>query len=343
MNETDQPKPEPSRRPGGHSQTELSADQSRIYTTNSGTIVARSKAERQFDRAYQRAFIQDALSFLRYDSPHLLPFDAVSERLGLGEKTYRGVQAIRLEQIVGSVGRYNDFTRTFLPRTESVRGRWQLVDQLSSSRGIPPIQVYQVGQVYFVLDGNHRVSVARQLGAESIQAHVWEFETRVPLEPDDARKDVLIRQEYLEFLERTQLDKHRPDQYIILTSPGRYRDFEEQIAIHRHYMELECGRNVPFNKAAIHWYDHVYRPMVAVIHQKDMLCLFPGRTEGDLVNWIIRNQGRLRQRYGPQELAEALAEEAANRARSDPWRRFLSWLRRKVLRWPVYTGEPWHP
>ena len=265
------------------------------------------------------------------------------QRLDLGEKIYRGVQSIRVEQIVGSVGRYNDFTRTFLPRTESVRGRWQQVDQLSSSRGISPIQVYQVGQVYFVLDGNHRVSVARQMGAESIEAHVWEFETRVPLEPDDARKDVLIRQEYLEFLDRTQLDKNRPDLYIIVTSPGRYQDFEEQIAIHRHYMELECGCNVSFEEAAVHWHDHVYRPMVEVIHQKDMLHLFPGRTEGDLVNWIIRNQGRLRQRYSAKELPEALVEEAADRARSNPWRRFLSWLRRKVLRWPVYTGKPWHP
>jgi hypothetical protein len=319
------------------------ADQSKIYTTSGGTIVARSKAEREFDRAYQRAFIQDALSFLRYDSSDLLPFGAVSERLGLGEKTYRGVQTIRLDQIVGSVGRYKDFTRTFLPRNESVRGRWQQVGQLSSGRGISPIQVYQVGQVYFVLDGNHRVSVARQLGAESIEAHVWEFETRVPLEPDDAPKDVLIRQEYLEFLDCTQLDKNRPDLYIILTSPGRYRDFEEQIAIHRHYMELDYGCDVSFVEAAVHWYDHVYRPMVKMIHQKDMLRLFPGRTEGDMVNWIIRNQNRLRQRYGAQELPEVLAETAADRARSSLWRRFVSWLRRKVLRWPVYTGEPWHP
>ena len=72
----------------------------------------------------------------------------------------------------------------------------------------------------------------------------------------------------------------------------------QQIAIHRHYMELDYGSNVSFVEAAVHWYDHVYCPMVKMIHQKDMLRLFPGRTEGDLVNWIIRNQNRLRQRYG---------------------------------------------
>jgi hypothetical protein len=332
------------RRSGSTSSLEPQAGQSAIHITSSGTVLVRPKAERDFDRAHKRAFIQDALSLLHYDSPDLLSFEAVCERLGLGEKAYLGVQSILLDQIVGSVGRYNDFTRSFFPRTESVRSRWEKVDQLSTTRGIPPIQVYQVGQVYFVLDGNHRVSVARQMGAETIEARVWKYETRVPLEPDDAPKDVLIRQEYLEFLERTQLDKHRPDQYIILTSPGRYRDFEQQIAIHRHYMELERDHDVSFKDAAVHWYDHVYCPIVEIIHREDMLRLFPGRTEADLANWIIRHQARLRQRYGGKDMpTEELAEGAVELAHRSPWRRFLSWFRRKVFRWPVYTGEPWQP
>jgi len=191
------------------------------------------------------------------------------------------------------------------------------------------------------LDGNHRVSVSRQSGWKTIQAHVWEFETRVPLEPDDALEDVLIRQEYLEFLERTQLDRQRPNIYMILTRPGRYRDFEEQIAIHRHYMEVDKGENIAFQEAAVHWYDNVYLPMVDVIHEQKMLTLFAGRTEADLVNWIIGNQARLRQRYG--ERAQDLASGAAGMAYKNLWQRFLSWFRRKVLRWPVHTGERWHP
>jgi hypothetical protein len=315
-----------------------------VHNTGSGAVVVSSKSERDFNQARLRAFVQDTLSFLRHDSSDLLPFEAVQERLGLGEKVYRGVQTIRLDQIVGSVGRYNDFNRTFLPRTDNIRHRWQKVEQISSTRGTPPIQVYQVGLVYFVLDGNHRVSVARQSGAETIEAHVWEFETRVPLEPDDAPKDILIRQEYLDFLHHTQLDQHRPEQYIIPTTPGRYREFEEQIAIHRHYMEIETGQTVSFEEAAVHWYDHVYCPIVEVIHREDMLCLFPGRTEADLVSWIIRNQARLRQRYGDRLVStRKLAEDLAGEAYSNPWRRFLSWVRRKVLRWPVYTGEPWRP
>jgi len=321
-------------------------DAPQIHTTSSGgAVVIPPKAERDFDRARMQAFIQDALAFLRHDSTDLLPFETVRERLNLGEKIYRGVQTIRLDQIVGSVGRYNEFTRTFLPRTESVRRRWEHLEQVDTTQGIPPIQVYQVGLVYFVLDGNHRVSVARQAGAKTIEAYVWEFETRVPLEPDDALKDVLIRQEYLDFLAHTRLDQHRPDQYIIPTTPGRYREFEEHIAVHRFYLEIEAGRTIPFEEAAVHWYDHVYCPIVEVIHREDMLRLFPRRTEADLVSWIIRNQARLRQHYGHQNRmpARVLAQEIAAKMYGNPWRRLVSWLRRKLLRWPVYTGEPWKP
>jgi hypothetical protein len=302
----------------------------------------RGNARRGFERAHQRAFIQDALAFLRKDPPSLLPFEVVREQLGLGDRTYLGKQSVPLVQIVGSVGRYNEFTRTFLPRTASIGPRWERIDQLGRERVTSPVQLYKVGLVYFVLDGNHRVSVARQQGAKTIDAHIWEYKTRVPLEPDDGIQDIFVRQEYLEFLDRTQLDKSRPDVYIILTMPGRYRDFEEQIAVHRHYLELDTGQTVSFQKAAEHWYDNVYQPIVRIIHREDMLRLFPGRTEADLVSWMIRNQDRLRQRYGSHSTStRELAEDAAQLFSGSFWQRFLSWFRRKVLRWPVYTGRPW--
>jgi uncharacterized ParB-like nuclease family protein len=326
----------PSPAPPGHEP--IPADISSV----GGTSFAHQPAEKDFDRARLKAFVQDALSFLRFDPPNLLPFETVRQRLGLGEKVYRGVQSIPLAQIAGSVGRTNDFTRSFLPRSDRVRERWQKVDELTHAKGMAPIQVYKVGQVYFVLDGNHRVSVVRQTGVKTINAHVWEFQIRVPLEPDDRLEDILIRQEYLEFLERTQLDRARPEIYMILTQPGRYREFEEQIAIHRHYAELEEGISSSFQDAAVHWYDTVYLPMVEVIHREKMLRLFPGRTEADLVAWIIRNQADLRRRYGHRQIkGEELAAEAAGRARQNLWQRLVSWFRRKLLRWPVYTGEPW--
>jgi hypothetical protein len=315
-----------------------------MITGSGGTTILPSPSERDFDRARKKAAVQDLLSVLRFDSADLLPFETVRQRLGLGQGEYRGVQTIPLDQIVGSVGRHSDFTRTFLPRTDRIRDRWQRLDWLKNVRGTAPIEAYKVGQVYFVLDGNHRVSVARQAGASTVEGHIWEFETRVPLEPDDSLRDVLVRQEYLEFLERTQLDKHRPDVYIILTGPGRYREFEEQIAIHRHYLELERGQAVGFQDAAVHWYDQVYLPMIQVIHRDELLRHFPGRTAADLVSWVIRNRDRLRQRYGAKAtVSDLVSQEFPGLGNISLRRRLLSWFRRTVLRWPVYTGKPWQP
>jgi len=147
-----------------------------------GDPIQRS-AETDYRRARSKAFWHMVFSALRGQSNKLIPYQETKDHLRLSDQIYRGVRAIRLDRIVGSVGRYRDFDRAFLPTQTHTRQRWQRVDRAHLSFvDLPPIQVYQVGEVYFVRDGNHRVSVARQSGAQTIQAHVWEFETRVPVE-----------------------------------------------------------------------------------------------------------------------------------------------------------------
>src|SRR5438045_9127127 len=85
--------------------------------------------------------------------------------------------------------------------------------------GFPPIDVYKVGDVYFVIDGNHRVSVARQLGAKTIEAYVTELPTSVPFEPDTQPDDLLIKEGYADFLRKTHLDQLRPGSQVLLTEP----------------------------------------------------------------------------------------------------------------------------
>jgi hypothetical protein len=124
----------------------------------------------------------------------LLSFEQVRERLGLLSRRQRGLQDIPLDRIVGSVGKYREFTRSFLPSDKGLKRRWKNVYAAAlDTQGLPPIDVYQVGDVYFVNDGNHRVSVARQFGAKTIEAYVTEF-----LSPDartiDADLDRLMRE-----------------------------------------------------------------------------------------------------------------------------------------------------
>lgn len=140
-------------------------------------------AVQDFRRARRQAAIQEVLARLGGKSLRLLAFEEVRTHLAEQTPLPRGLKEIPLDAIVGSVGRYADFNRQFLPKLESQLGRWARVRIATENKGLPPIEVYQLGKVYFVLDGNHRVSVARQLGAKSIEAHVTEISLEVPLAP----------------------------------------------------------------------------------------------------------------------------------------------------------------
>ena len=174
------------------------------------------------DERTDSSFWRDVLGRINRSPAALLPFEEVRRRLRLRPSSFRGLQHIPLDRIVGSVGRYQDFNRTFLPyKTDE---RWQRIDQ-AWQRGeqLPPIEVYQVDDVYFVSDGNHRVSVARANGATHIDAYVTEFESPVPLEPDTDLDDLIVKQEQVEFLEETRLHELRPGARIELTVQGGYR------------------------------------------------------------------------------------------------------------------------
>ena len=141
------------------------------------------------------------------------------EQLRLGNPHFKRLHEVPLDQIIGSVGRYQDFTRTFLPRKNHLRERWAQVEDKVKAGGLPPVELFKVGEVYFVRDGNHRVSVARTQGALTIEAYVWEYPSLVPLSPDDDLNDLMIKRGYVEFLEMTRLNELRPDQYIEFTVP----------------------------------------------------------------------------------------------------------------------------
>jgi hypothetical protein len=266
------------------------------------------RSESEFNRAKIRGFVEMMMGLITGHNMHLLSFDEVVTKLNLKESIYRGVQDIPLDNIVGSTGRYTDFTRHFLPRSGDKRHkeRWRKIYTLAvTGKGFPPIDVYKIDQVYFVKDGNHRVSVARNLDWLTIQAHVTELPTSIPLSPDVEPDDLLIKGEYAYFLEKTRLDQSRPDsnQHICFTEPGGYERLLKHIELHRHFLEQEQGQPlsndpaVAYQLAAADWYDHVYLPMVEVVRQMEVIKHFPGRSESDLYMWLIRHQQALREQH----------------------------------------------
>src|SRR5215472_9254947 len=209
------------------------------------SAIATAESSRHFTQARMGAFWQEVWSFLTGRSIDLLRFEEVRNRLLLRDERNLGLQEIPLDKIVGSVGRYKDFTRTFLPRTNSVRSRWQRLDAMArGAEGFPPIEVYKVGDVYFVSDGNHRVSVARQLGAKTIEAYVTELPTAVPFDVDTKPDDLIMKEGYAEFLQKSHLDVFRPGSQVILTEPARYRQIIEHISVHKYFMGLEQKHDI---------------------------------------------------------------------------------------------------
>jgi nucleotide-binding universal stress UspA family protein len=256
-------------------------------------------AAQDFQRARRKAAWKEIMARLTGKSIGLLSYEDVRKKLRARPKGTKVLKDIPLDAIVGSVGRYNDFTRDFLPLKDMNQDRWvKIKSAISDMRGVPPIDVYKIGEVYFVIDGNHRVSVARQMGSPQIQAYVTELKTRVPLTPEVKPEELIIKARYADFLERTHLDELRPGADLNVTLPGKYRVLDEHIQTHRYFMGKEQKREIPFDQAVTHWYDHVYMPVIEVIREQGLLKDFPERTETDLYLWIMEHRVALEKEVG---------------------------------------------
>jgi hypothetical protein len=295
------------------------------------------QAEHDIESARRRSFIRDVLHLMRGVPNELLPFEAVKSLRPHGEH-YLGVQTIPVEQIIGSVDRYRDFDQTFLPKTDHLMDRWVNIRRLRlQGRELPPIQVYKVGETYFVKDGNHRVSVANADGQKFIDAEVIELDVAVPPEPGDDLRALIIKGEYAKFLEHTFLNQVRPDHYeIVFSTPGRYDVLIDHIRTRRYYLGLKYQRDVSWEEAVGSWYDRLYRRMVDEMRAAGALEHFPGRTEADLYLWMMDHRYFLSQRYG-SDVGSKVAATDFTRQYSPPWwqraaARAAGWLTARLER-----------
>jgi len=258
----------------------------------------------------------DALSGQRTT---LLSYDDIKEKLRIGGPIYRGVKTVRVDQIAGSLNRYHEFDRVFLPASETLSERWQRVNRAFYQEiSLPPVVLYKVGQVYFVVDGHHRVSVAREQGQLEIDAEVRECSTRVNITPDIKPEDLEVLESKVHFLERTSLDGLRPDSNIKLTIPDGFDRMLEHIAVHRYFMGIDLKRDISDEEAVIDWYEHVYVPIIKTIRDTDILRDFPDKTEGDLYLWVLDHQHYLAEEEGvplqsPEEAARTFLEKKPKR------------------------------
>lgn len=270
-----------------------------------------SRTRADFSKARFKSFLNQAMAVLSGQRPTtLLSYDEIKEKLHLGGPIYRGVKTIRVDQIAGSLNRYHEFDRAFLPKEDQLASRWQKVDRaFYQDVNLPPVVLYKVGDVYFVVDGHHRVSVAREKGQDFIDAEIRECATRVNITANIKPEDLEILGTKVHFLERSSLDNIRPLANIKLTIPDGFERMLEHIAVHRYFMGLDLKRDVPEEEAVAHWYDTVYTPIIEIIRKSNILKEFPNKTEGDLYMWTLDHQHYLSKEQGeplqpPQEAAK---------------------------------------
>jgi nucleotide-binding universal stress UspA family protein len=200
----------------------------------------------------------------------------------------------------------------------------------NDASGLPPVDLYRIGDAYFVADGHHRVSVARENEASSIQAYVTEIRSDVPLEPDIREEELILKAEYADFLSRTLINKLRPEAKVTVSEAGQYGKMLEHIDVHKYFMGIDYSREISDDEAVGHWYDSVYLPVVLIIRELELLRDFPHRTEADLYLWISKHRSEIGAAIGWDVDYSAAAIDLVEQ-QSTGFRRLISRLGRKVI------------
>lgn len=310
----------------------------------SGTEKVEYESLEKYRRRVSQAQIADLMARITGTHVDLVSYDEVAKRIKARQQVEMGTQMVPLANIVGSVGRYRDFTQSFLPRAGINPERWARVDtMMQSMAGYPPIEVYKVGDVYFVRDGNHRVSVAWANGLTHIEAYVTEIPTPVLLHMEDFERDQwIIKVERAEFLKESGLDTVRPGHAIELTEPGRYQILLRHIQVHQYLCGLDRQRAgglepLCWEEAVGSWYDQIYLPVVEAIQRHRLLESFPSRTAADLYLWIAFHREQLARQYELAPLSPDAAVTTFAQVHSD--RPFEQAVRTLKFNWHRVLGE----
>lgn len=298
--------------------------------------IYRQKAADDFNKARFKATLGRIFNIIRPQNEQLLSLDEVKDLLRPKKSNYKGMKAVEISHIVGSEGRYNDFNKNFLPQHSHLRSRWESVDKAHLQDIIlPPIKLYEIGGVYFVRDGNHRVSVARAQGVIAIDAEVIsldsEFELHPQITPLELRTKV-IEYEKKRFAKKTHFFEIFPDADVNFTATGRFDEIVQHIMTHKYFINQGQKKEIPLKKAIKSWYQNVYLPVIDIIHTEDLAGRFPGRTESDLYVWMIHHWHSLKYKYGEHVSLEDAVLDYSEKKGKGPFRRFSDNVK-AIVKW----------
>jgi hypothetical protein len=277
------------------------------------------QSESDFAHARGLALVNGVQHLLNPEEANLLSLYEVKRMLKPANEVYLGMKTVAIDSIVGSEGRYGDFDNHFFPKSMHLKKRWQSIDKANLQDVIlPAIQLYELGGLYFVRDGNHRVSVARAKGVEFIDAEVTSLISEIRLDRGRSfnHRDLLAQvldHEKRSFYMETAFGDITDCWDLDFSTPGQYDVIFNHINTHRFYKDQEnrlAGRpHLSVVEGVLSWYRTVYSPLIAVIKKERLLFGFKGRTASDLYVWLIRYWDSLKQKFGNDyPLEEAVSE-----------------------------------
>lgn len=268
----------------------------------------------------------------------LLPYEEVRGHLRILGQRYVGVQTIPVEKIAGSVDRKVDFDRFFRPRRRELRNRVNSLRAAFEREEMPPITVYEVGGLYFVIDGHHRVALARESRMEFMDAEVTAIRTSHQLNPDVDIPQLIHTEQDRIFMERSGLDRADMTESIEVQRPTGYADLIEIVESHAYQLSVSRGTVVPIDQAAADWYTTEFRPAIEAIRAVGLVGRYAHKTNGDLYLWV---NSKLRElRTTNRDATWADAAEVARRERVPlSTQRALKRQRRTLLP-PAETSTP---
>ncbi|WP_375493169.1 chromosome partitioning protein ParB [uncultured Jatrophihabitans sp.] len=253
----------------------------------------RADVENDFLRMRRRQVLSKLAHRLRREPDDvnlILPFDEVVAALGNRGEHYLGLRTIKLKRVVGSVDSTRDFDRRFRPTTGRVRARWERL-ALAQARGesIPPIDVYKIGELYFVKDGHHRVSIALAQHRQTIDAYVTEVVTAVPAQGIRRRGDLLTKDYERMFRARVPLSREQLAQ-IRVTEPWSYAELGENVEAWGFRAMQAEGAFLDRAEIARRWFVEEYEPVVHMLREADLL---GARTDAEAYMAVASERYRL--------------------------------------------------
>lgn len=303
-----------------------------------------AQTEEDFNRAKNKAFFNEIQHFLSPEEASLISLNDVKQMLKPTNETYIGMKVIPIEKIVGSEGRYNDFDNRFFPKSSHLKNRWEHVDQAAiESIDLPPIKVYEIAGLYFVRDGNHRVSVAKARGTEFIDAEVVSLQSEITLKKPDNINDIIkqiINYEKRVFYSETGFGDITDYWCLDFSRTGRYDVIYNHILTHKYFINQNKAEEVSMEEAILSWFNNVYLPLAINIRKKHILRSFPKRTIGDLYVWIVRYWNDLKMKFGNDIPIDQAITKFKKTYKIPFYKRFLNRIKSIILRKAMNNANP---